>query len=117
MAEKQLYRGRTALRNSWFLILCGGIIIVLGLAAAVGTPQAGAVPMFLMVLVGLAFVGVAYLRRFGTEFVVTSEHVRERRGIISRHTSEVGLSDVRNVQVHQGVFQRVFGVGDVQGAR
>ncbi|MGB1929669.1 MAG: PH domain-containing protein [Mariniblastus sp.] len=42
---------------------------------------------------------------------VSSERTRLRRGILSKSITEVWHQDVRNVQLKQTLFQRLFGVG------
>jgi len=54
-----------------------------------------------------------WLKAVGTTLTVTNERVTLRLGLLSKHTSDVMLSDVRNVQVSQGVLQRMLGVGAV----
>lgn len=54
-----------------------------------------------------------WLKALGTTLTVTNERVTLRLGLLSKHTSDVMLSDVRNVQVSQGVLQRMLGVGAV----
>lgn len=48
-----------------------------------------------------------------TTLTVTTERTIERTGILSRNTNEVRHADVRNVQVTQAFFQRMFGVGNI----
>jgi len=42
---------------------------------------------------------------------VSSQRTRLRRGILSKSITEVWHQDVRNVQLKQTLFQRLFGVG------
>ena len=60
---------------------------------------------------GLIILLVWWLRVLGTTLTVTNERITLRKGILSKHTSEVYHTDVRNVQVSQGIFQRIFNVG------
>ena len=52
-----------------------------------------------------------WLHVLGTELTITSRNTTLRRGLLSKKTNEVRHVDVRNLQVGQGVFQRMFGVG------
>jgi membrane protein YdbS with pleckstrin-like domain len=68
--------------------------------------------------VGLALLGVAYLLLWwvgtlATTFTITNKRTILRRGIIARSTTEVRHDDVRNLQVHQGILQRILDVGAV----
>lgn len=62
---------------------------------------------------GLAILVPWWISCLGTSLVVTERRVTLRRGILSKATSDLLLSDIRNVQVRQGVLQRVFDVGDI----
>ena len=42
---------------------------------------------------------------------ITDDRVVLRHGLLAKHTNEVRAADVRNVQVSQGMLQRLFGVG------
>lgn len=63
--------------------------------------------------VGLPVLFVWWLRCRGTTLTLTSRRVILRTGILSRRTNEVYHRDVRNIQVHQTLFQRIMGVGSV----
>jgi uncharacterized membrane protein YdbT with pleckstrin-like domain len=45
--------------------------------------------------------------------VVTNDRVTLRKGILSKYTSDILISDIRNVQVAQNLVQRILGVGRV----
>ena len=62
---------------------------------------------------GLVILLIWWLRCLGTTLTVTNKKTLLRKGILSKHTNEVYHSDVRNVQVKQGIFQRIFGVGTI----
>jgi DNA-directed RNA polymerase subunit RPC12/RpoP/membrane protein YdbS with pleckstrin-like domain len=62
---------------------------------------------------GLLILLIWWLRCLGTTLTVTNKKTILRKGILSKHTNEVRHSDVRNVQVSQGIFQRIFGVGKI----
>ena len=52
-------------------------------------------------------------QRMKYRFVITDSRVRRSVGILSRDDSSVNLRDIRNVQLQQGVIQRLLGYGDV----
>ncbi len=62
---------------------------------------------------GLIILLIWWLKVIGTTLIVTNERVTLRKGILSKHTNEVYHTDIRNVQVSQGIFQRMFGVGTI----
>ena len=63
--------------------------------------------------IGLLILFFWWLRVIGTTLIVTNERVTLRKGILSKHTNEIYNTDIRNVQVSQGIFQRIFGVGKI----
>ncbi len=62
-------------------------------------------------VLGLFIFLIWWLRCLGTTLTVTNKRTVLRRGILSKSTTEVYHSDVRNVQISQSLFQRIFGVG------
>jgi uncharacterized membrane protein YdbT with pleckstrin-like domain len=63
--------------------------------------------------IGVIILLIWWLRVKGTALIVSDERVTLRTGILSKHTNEIYHTDIRNVQVSQGVFQRMFGVGTI----
>jgi hypothetical protein len=64
------------------------------------------------VAVGLVFLWWWAVKMF-TKVIVTNKRVTYRVGIVSRETSEVQHKDVRNLQIDQGIVERLFNVGDI----
>lgn len=66
-----------------------------------------------VILVGFVMFFFWWLKCKGTTLTVTNDRTRLRRGILSKSITEVWHQDVRNVQLDQTFFQRVFGVGKI----
>jgi membrane protein YdbS with pleckstrin-like domain len=64
--------------------------------------------------VGLILILYAFLDRGTRVFTLTNKRVTSKAGIISRQVHEVGIRDVRNLNVNQGVLERIFGLGTVE---
>ena len=62
---------------------------------------------------GLVILLVWWLKCYGIQLTVTDKQTQLRKGILSKHTNEVWHSTVRNIQVSQSFFQRIFGVGSI----
>ena len=94
MEETVLYHSHPAMfRNRpWVFIFC----LVLSLVG-----------------IGLIIFLIWWIRTKGTELTVTNERASLRKGILSKFTNDVYLTDVRNVQIYQSFWQRIFGVGSV----
>jgi uncharacterized membrane protein YdbT with pleckstrin-like domain len=79
------------------------------------------VPMVLWMILGIPTLGLTlfialyeFLRLKYTEQGVTNKRVIFKTGIISRKTSEMTLKSVETVEIHQGIFGRLFGFGDIK---
>lgn len=64
--------------------------------------------------VGIIILVVWYIRTRTIKLVLTDWRVEVTRGLLSKHTNEVRYRDIRNFQVRQSFFNRLFGVGRVQ---
>ena len=67
---------------------------------------AGAVVLALVLLVGL-------FKRMATRYVITTERLHIRRGILSKATQETRIQRVQNVNTEQSLFARIMRVGTV----
>ncbi len=94
MEEAVLYQSHPAMfkNRPWSFILC----LVLSLVG-----------------IGLIIFLIWWIRTKGTELTVTDERVSLRKGILSKFTNDVYLTDIRNVQIYQSFWQRILGVGSV----
>jgi uncharacterized membrane protein YdbT with pleckstrin-like domain len=108
--EKVIYEGRMSLKSQIFPLVLGTFFGVTALASLFMQPGLGVIT-FLIVLV--VFIATPFLRAFSSAYKVTTERVPQRLGLIARNTSEVEVSDVRNVQIKQRPIARMLGIGDV----
>jgi membrane protein YdbS with pleckstrin-like domain/DNA-directed RNA polymerase subunit RPC12/RpoP len=63
---------------------------------------------------GLVFIIYAVLDRNTKVFVLTNKRVTAKTGIIARNVHEVGIRDIRSINVKQGIIERLFGLGAVE---
>jgi uncharacterized membrane protein YdbT with pleckstrin-like domain len=110
--EQIIFEGRPSWRSILQFYLLG---LVLAVAAGVIAGLAGSTG--LGVGVGIAVLAVVvlagFLRRLGTRYGVTTERLRIRRGLLSKHVQETRLERVQNVNTDQSVFQRMLRIGTV----
>lgn len=66
-----------------------------------------------LVLFCLGWFGVRYAKWSNTNFVVTTQRVIHRVGVISKHGIEVPLERINTVFFNQSVFERMLGAGDL----
>ncbi len=62
---------------------------------------------------GLLILIIWYIKVKTTKLKITDSRIEVRRGILKKDTSEIHMSDVRNIKSNQTFFQRIFGVGKV----
>lgn len=63
------------------------------------------------VVVGIPFMLIWWLQCKCTTLSITQDRTILRKGILSKHTNEVFHCDVRNIQIKQSLFQRLFKTG------
>ncbi len=101
----------------WFLAPAGGVLVLavlLGLGALVQSwwrPVEFLIGIFL--LAALGWFGLTYLKWTTTNFVVTSERVISRTGVVSKTGIEIPLDRINTVFFNQSLFERMIGAGDL----
>lgn len=90
------------------------IVVKLVLPIDGGTPED---VLTLLCVVGIlaaaGWLGVRYLKWVTTNFVVTTDRVIFREGVISKRGVEIPLERVNNVNFSQTIFERLTGSGDL----
>lgn len=66
-----------------------------------------------LVLAALVWVGLTYATWVTTHFVVTTDRLIYRHGVLSKHGVEIPLERVNTVFFSQTVFERMLGSGDL----
>ncbi len=105
----------------WFFaqpasLLVGSGVLFLWLLAALGdaTWESGLKWIVgVVALFGLVWTGVRWLAWRTTHFVITSDRVIARRGIIAKSGIEIPLERVNNVSFKQSIFERLINAGDL----
>jgi uncharacterized membrane protein YdbT with pleckstrin-like domain len=88
--------------------------VILGLLVWAGTEISWLqFPVGLLVLGCLAWFGLRYARWITTNFVVTTDRLIYRHGVLAKHGIEIPLDRVNTVFFRQSVFERMVGSGDL----
>jgi uncharacterized membrane protein YdbT with pleckstrin-like domain len=66
-----------------------------------------------LLVVALGWFGLRYLRRATTDFVVTTDRLVYRIGIIAKRGKEIPLERVNDIAFTQSVLERLIGMGDL----
>jgi membrane protein YdbS with pleckstrin-like domain len=93
-----------------FLVVAG----VVGAAVAAYTQGPYGALVGLVALVGLGMLAVSELRRRSTRYRVTTRTIDIERGVLARKIDTIQLWRVRDVEFHQTLSQRMFGLGTIR---
>ena len=67
----------------------------------------------LLIVAALLWLVGRYLRWATTNFVVTSERVVFRQGLVARRGTQMPLEKINTVDFHQTLWERIVGAGDL----
>lgn len=70
------------------------------------------VPLSILI-VGLFIIAAAYLHRENTQYVVTTDALYKKAGVLSRDVQRIDFGKVQNTSYSQGFFGSQFGYGNV----
>jgi uncharacterized membrane protein YdbT with pleckstrin-like domain len=110
--EQMVFEGHPSWRAVLTFYVSG--IAIVAVAAAIGALVSGAGLAILLGAVVLAIVIlVGLIKRQATRYVITSERLHIRHGILAKRTQETRVQRVQNVNTEQSFFQRIMQVGTV----
>lgn len=67
----------------------------------------------LIPVVGWIGLGIWWLDKKGNRLSINDHELLLEKGILSKQRTQLSLSSVRTVRVTQSMFQRMFGIGDI----
>ncbi len=106
------------MRPHWFYLvgpavaLLAALVLAIWVSSATNSDYALFPAMALAVVALLWFLG-RYARWVTTDFVLTSDRLIYRSGVMSRQGREIPLERLNDVSFHQSIVQRVLGAGDL----
>jgi uncharacterized membrane protein YdbT with pleckstrin-like domain len=110
--EQMVFEGHPSWRAVLTFYVAG--IAIVAVAAAIGALISGAALAVLLGAIVLALVIVVGLvKRQATRYVITSERLHIRHGILAKRTQETRVQRVQNVNTEQSFFERILQVGTV----
>lgn len=106
------------LRPHWWVFAGPTALTVLALAAAIAVSRifSSPIPAYMalaLLLVAALRLLLTYARWASTSFVVTTDRLVTRSGVLSRHSREIPLDRLNDISFHQSLFQRMIGAGDL----
>lgn len=109
--EQELYRKNPSMFRNHPLLYLSNLILIGG---GVGL----SVTVNLWLGLGLSGLGVLiwliwWMNMISITLTVTDKRTILRKGLLSKYTNEVFHISVRNIEINQGIIQRIFNVGDI----
>jgi uncharacterized membrane protein YdbT with pleckstrin-like domain len=88
--------------------------VVLGIITWAGTDISWLqIPAGILILGCLIWFGLRYARWITTNFVITTDRLIYRHGVLAKHGIEIPLDRVNTVFFRQSIFERIVGSGDL----
>lgn len=104
------------LRPHWSTLSKPVAVLVVALAATIAgyvvSHPVGYV-LAVVLLIAAGWVGIKVLERQNINFVVTTDRIVYRSGVIAKHGKEIPLERVNDISFKQSVFERLIGTGDL----
>ncbi|MEA2902353.1 MAG: hypothetical protein QOH36_2240 [Actinomycetota bacterium] len=109
------------MRPHWFFLAGPAVALLLALVLAIvvsarvagDVQRLALIPLLLLVVVSLAWFVVRYAKWATTTFVVTTDRLIHRTGVVSKSGREIPLERLNDVSFHSTIFQRMLGAGDL----
>ena len=106
------------LRPHWFFLFGPAFVLVASLVLAIYVAQADVsdfilFPALALAVVALLFFLIRYAQWITTDFVLTTDRLIYRKGVLSRQGREIPLERVNDVSFTQTLFQRMMRAGDI----
>jgi uncharacterized membrane protein YdbT with pleckstrin-like domain len=111
--ERVIFEGHPSWRSTLSFYAKGLLLALIpaGIALLAGVSIAGAIGIFVALVVLVILVG--FLFRLSTRYAITNQRLTIRRGILARHVQETRVERVQNVNTNQTVLDRLLRVGAV----
>lgn len=100
----------------WFLSKPAfALVAAIVLVAVVSANFDGPGPLLALIPLAVALVWFAarYAKWATTNFVVTTDRLIYRSGVLAKHGKEIPLERLNDISFHQGVWERIIGAGDL----
>jgi uncharacterized membrane protein YdbT with pleckstrin-like domain len=101
----------------WFFaksVAAGVVAVILALFVLAQDWDWAKIPVALFLLAALGWFVERYVRWISTHFVLTSDRVIYRSGVIAKRGIEIPLERINTIFFHQRIFERMLGLGDLE---
>lgn len=112
--ERLVWNGHPSLRSVGGTFIIGFIFIAAGVS--VGILFEGIIRLLSLVPIGLGLfiAGVTYINYRSVQYVLTTEEVYKKTGLISRNVVNIRLDRIQNTSYAQSLPERFLGYGHIQ---
>lgn len=112
--EDVLWQGHPSLRlvTPSAVVALALAIAGIALTAVLTDPSIRWVPL-LGIPLGIAVVAWAYVSLVSTQYVLTSEEIYHKTGLLNQSVAQIRLDRVQNTTFSQSVAERLFSYGDI----
>lgn len=112
------YVSRPAWRNQWLSITVLVLLFLLSIVMFIvplASEQAMNILILLLFPTLFLILGAATVyRHYCWRFTIGDDTVESHYGIIARNVKSIRIKDLRNINLRQSLFQRIFGIGDLE---
>jgi uncharacterized membrane protein YdbT with pleckstrin-like domain len=110
--EEIVFEGHPSWRALLLFYLSGLAIAAVALLIGILISGWGLGILLAVVVFGVLLVA-GFVKRMATRYVLTTERLHIRRGLLAKRTQETRVQRVQNVNTDQTLFQRIMRVGTV----
>jgi uncharacterized membrane protein YdbT with pleckstrin-like domain len=110
--EEVVYEGHPTWRAllSYYVSAVGGALVVAVIVALAASVSVGIVVGVVLVALALLY---GFVKRMATVYMVSTQRLYIRRGILSKRVQQTRIDRVQNVNTDQSLFERILRVGRV----
>jgi len=106
------------LHPHWVYFIKSGLVFLAAVALGIwlltwDSPDAVGIGSAGLIVIALAWVAVTYTKWITTNFVITTDRLIYRHGVLSKHGIEIPLDRVNTVFFSQSILERMVGSGDL----
>jgi uncharacterized membrane protein YdbT with pleckstrin-like domain len=110
--EEIVFEGHPSWRGVLSFYVKGlGIALAIGLILLFAVSTAAGIGAFVVVMALVVLVGL--VKRMATRYVISTERLNIRTGILSKHVQQTSIDRVQNVNTEQTLMDRILRVGAV----
>ena len=115
--EYELWHGRYSAKgmiNYWLVAILATLLLPL-VAGMVGLDRVGWIGLLaLILLLWLGLAGLLAWQKLDVHYVLTNQRLIHKSGIVTRHSNRIEVIDFDDVSYHQGIIERIVGVGTIE---